>query len=521
MVRKTSIAGIVIALALLVGFGVLTLPAWQTLLYDLLIQTPAIPVFLGLGALVVGGLAVSGHPNAAVAVAVLTVVMAFIAGPLVGGWYSQEHTANNTEYEQVEKIPETDNSHPRVLPRAVADRYAESSFQYQMYAPGGSDITYHEGTYTWSKPIVPDKMYVEWTGSQHGAMFVNMETHGKDIDIVEQDVKCGMGQELTDDYYYQFVLNKPLVDHEADSAFVLQDEQGDLHIAQSYQTHTWHVRWTPIPMVYSVPHHGGVMVMDNSCGVTDLSPQEAASSELLKGQNFYPYDLAMYKVESRRMIHGISNAIFVGRDVPQIAEVSGQGNSLPFTVPTETEDGSPELTYYIPAEPTGQGNGIYQIYTMDSQTGAIEYVEYNDTMIGPQRATDFVRQNNPRVNWANGGSGTMEATEPIPVTRNNQLYWQVRVVPTDSTGITYTAFVNASNPREVVRVDGDKQLRKFISGGGVVQAPSDGNESTTNGLVTIAIVENGTVVDTITVTENQTIEISAAENSTQNQSASA
>lgn len=507
--QAKNVAVAVVGLLIAILVGVLFLPIWQAIGYAIFVGSPMVLWWLVVGAVLGTAGIVTDHPLAGTSAFAACVVLALIIGPLVGGVYAQEHIVNGQTFEQRSELPNTSQDHVRVLPRAVADEYARSSMQYPQYELSSSDITYHDGSFTWSYGLQPDPFMVSWQGSQNGAFFVDMETHNKDIDVVEQKVQCGMGQVFLDSFQYKMATDRLDVDRDGDTSFVFEHE-GELHIAQSYVTHDWHWKWTPVPQPYAVPEYGGTQVIDSECNIEDLSPSEVEQSEMLENQNTYPYDLAMFRVESQQLVHGIWNAMFYQRDVPQFDGVSGQGNDQPFTVPVEDGNGT-DLAYFVAAEPAGSGNGIYQIYTLDAQTGEIRYVQYDETQIGPQKATDFVRKENPRVNWATGESGTMEATEPIPVVRNDVLFWQVRVVPTDSTGMSYTAFVNAETS-EVTEVEGDAQIYDFIGSGAV---DDGGNQSdTTDAVLVVQIVEDGEVVETINVTEGQSVEISSSGNRT-------
>lgn len=506
--RSTVLKAIVVGISSIV-IGILLLPIAQTFLYDIFIQTPATLYWLLIGgvlALVIGS---KGYGRTATALLGLTIIMAFIVGPFMSGVYAQEHIVHSQEFEQVNALANTSNTHVRVLPRHVAETYADSSMQFPVYQLTQSDITYHDGSYTWSQGLAPDKIVVVLTGQQHGAFFTNMETTRKDVDIVEHTMQCGQGQLVTDSYGYRMNLDRFDVDHNPATAFNLVHE-GELYIAQSYVTHQWRFG-NPLagelPQPYVVPRYGGTLVMDDSCNVRDISASEVPQTDLLENQSAYPYDLARFRVTSMQLIHGLGNKIFVGEDVPKIAPTPGKGNSQPYTVPMA--DGS--LSYFMAMKPSGSGSGVFQVYTLDAQTGDIQFVEYNETQAGPQKAADFVRKENPRVNWVSqsseGSSGTMTVAEPIPVVKNGVLYWHVRVVPKDGSGIAYTAFVNAQTA-DVTEMANDKEIYAFVREEALedVEATTT-NETTSEGMTQIAVIEDGKVVRTINISKNATIRI--------------
>lgn len=507
MGRKTTAGVGALVLALLGTMFVLFLPVWQSITYSLFVQHPSTWWWVLIGGLAAGGVYHVADSDVGEGVMLvllaLTVIMALFIGPIFAGIYAQEDIAHSGEIQESDVLPDTSNDHPRILPRAVADEFGSSSMQLPQYELSDSDVAYHDGSYTWSYALQPGPFMVAWQGNQTGAMFVDMETQDKEIEVIRRGVQCGVGQVFIDSYDYQMTLDRLDVDRYQGTQFTFEHD-GELHVAQSYATHEWRFRLLPLPQPYTVPEYGGTQVISEDCEVRDLSPSEVAESDLFEGQNTYPYDLSMFRVEAQQLQHGIINKIFYQKDVPQFDGVAGHGNDQPFVVPTENGDG---LKYFVAAEPAGSGNGIYQIYTLDAQTGEIEYVEYSDTQIGPQKAVDFVRKESPNINWAAGGGGTMEAIEPIPVVDGDQLYWQVRVVPTDNAGMSYTAFVNASSG-SVTETKNDQEIMTFLRKGSseVPQEPSDPSEDEETALV-VAIVENGTVVDTINVTEEQAVEI--------------
>jgi hypothetical protein len=262
--------------------------------------------------------------------------------------------------------------------------------------------------------------------------------------------------------------------------------------------------------VYSVPRFGGVALVDADCEITHLSPQEARTNDVLDGQRYYPYDLALRKVSSMQYQNGILNKWFTHRDQLEIADLPGEGNDQPFTVTT-----SEGITYVVAAEPWGDASGIYQLWTIDGRTGEMTRfrTDVQNAMLGPRKAANYVEQDNPRVNW-----GSMSPSEPLPVVRNGTLWWEVRVVPDSSAGVTYTAFVNADSGN-VVRYTSDEDVSAFIAGrtagNGTGGDGGDGGTGTAgDGMVIVLVDENGNVVDRIEVPGNQSVRIERTGNRT-------
>ena len=124
------------------------------------------------------------------------------------------------------------------------------------------------------------------------------------------------------------------------------------------------------------------------------------------------------------------------------------------------------------------------------------------------RAVDYVKQAMPKVDWQ-----TMMAVEPIPVIVNGTLYWQVRIIPSDASGIAYVAMVNAENPNDVIVLRSYQGVKEFLEHG-EASVHAQLNGTTANVPVSrqrvvdyVLIKQGGTVVRRIPVYENQSIEV--------------
>jgi len=75
----------------------------------------------------------------------------------------------------------------------------------------------------------------------------------------------------------------------------------------------------------------------------------------------------------------------------------------------------------------------------------------------------------------------MIPVEPIPAVSNGKVYWEVRVIPNDGSGIAYTAFVE-SETSDVTELHTDKAIVEFIAGkyvGEEVEKGKEGEEELT------------------------------------------
>lgn len=391
-----------------------------------------------------------------------------------------------------------------MIPRSVADNYAQSSMQQPQYQLTTSDIAYHNGSYVWSYSIVPEPLVVKLTGQQYGAMYVDMTTTEKRIQKEESRFVNGRGLALFDSYRYQSVLESPGKEHRWQTTFNAQSN-GQPYMAHSTITYDWHFRPFPIPQVFATPRMGSVELMYPNGSTESLSPAQARNTSLLEGQNYYPYHLSNYKVESMQFRQGIINKFFVGDEVLAIADLPEGGNQWPLAVPTEAN--SPELTYFTATEPTGAGNGVYEIWTTDAQTGEMGVQQYNDSQIGPQRAVDFIERT-PQVNRLSNA----QAVSPVPIVQGESLYWHAKVIPGSESGVVYTAFVNAASG-EGTLLEGTQPIYAFLTQGQVQEVQRQAQQTNQNTMtVRIAVTNQAGEIQgmrNITVPEGGNVKITA------------
>lgn len=532
---RDALIGVGILGVLLTGFYMWA-PMWHTVFYGAIYKAPGALQWLVVGALIaLGGMALGGYRKANGAAdtgklpvalffggAVIAVVGFLFIGWFVGGIYAQEDMADrvNSSVEETDHLSETTVGQHRALPEAVASNYARNSLQTPRYELEGGDITVINGTPHWSYSLAPDGGYNSWRIQQDGAVYVRMNTQDKDVDVERGEFTTGQGMVLFDNYEWQLKRND--YNHEYKEPFIVPHDD-ELYMAVPYVDYNHEVRFTPLPQVYSVPEFGGVKVIDQDGNIEDLSPQEAQEDPRLEGQNFYPYDLAEYRVNSMQYQHGALNKWFTHEDQLELADVPGQGNGQPFTV--MTEEG---MRYFVAAEPYGEDtHGVYQVWEIDARTGEMSRLTYSpdNTLLGPAKATRFVRQEHPNFDWVSSGedgNGNVEVSEPLPLVANGSLYWQTFVVPTDSAGVSQVSFVNAETGT-VTSVQTDGEIRAFLEGtvddGGTDSGSDDGSgesndsdesgqddaESTGELIITVEYPDGTT--ETITVPEGATVSV--------------
>ena len=418
--------------------------------------------------------------------------------------FSNVTMAENLEQEltEIDSLPDIDNSNPRILPKTVANEFAENSLQEPRHKLAPSDIAIGEnGTPYWSHPLQPDGGINSFIIKQKGAAFADMTTSGSEISYSDQEMDVGIGMHIFDNINWVLKKQKFWVNYE--DHFVLENEDQN-YIATPYIEYDLRFRF---PIVYTVPEWGGVALTDSDGNTEYVDSSNVENHSVLGNQRTYPFDLARNYVSSMEYREGIINQWFFHRNQLEVAPVPGFDNDQPFMILTED---NPEL--FVATEPYGEASGLFEIWTIDAVTGKYEVYRLNRSqgLIGANRAVNFVRQANSRVNWADRDSDTgFSPIEPLPVIVDDKLYWQVRVVPLDSAGIAFTSFVDADSSN-VYTAQTDQEIIDFLEGEDINQTANlnetqSGNQT---GDVEISIIENGEVVDTVTTESgNYSIEV--------------
>ncbi len=478
-------------------------PLFHWLFFSLGYASPQLPEAAAIGAaiLIVTKAAVSRLPmkkrtryGDSIYLIVLALVAAIFFTILVlGGVYPQVHVSQTLDVNEIDSVAEVNPDRPRILPMSVAEQYASNSLQYPRYQITAGDVSIVNGTPYWSYVLAPDGFINYFRLKGRGAILVDMTTEDKKTKIEEDRLTVAPGQGILDNIGWRLLKERYWVNYEDPIAI---PHDGEVYIAVPYIEYSHHFR---PPSIYAVPRWGGIALVSPDGSIEYLSPEEAAKNEVLKGHRLYPFDLSRYYVNSFRYQHGIVNKWFYHRDELEVASVPGEGNDQPFTV--MTEDGT---KYFVAVEPYGNAQGIYQIWTFDARTGNVERytIPVENALMGPNKAAQYVRKENPVVDW-----DRMSPSEPLPTVVNETFYWQVRIVPNDSSGVSYTAFVNAETS-EVHEFEDDTGVKRFLRSTPLPTSKTTGEVTVGNrSVMTILIKENGTVVDRVEISQGQKIEI--------------
>lgn len=377
------------------------------------------------------------------------VTVAFPICMVISGMYTQSYLAKELPVREITELPEVDPNFVRVIPLMVAKRYASDAMQYPQHTIDEGDIAIVDGKPSWAFALIPDGIVNVFRIKDKGGLFVDMTTSEKNTRLIEKDLQVGPGMAITDSIYWQIFKKRYWIDLED---YSLIPYKGDLYIIIPFIRYEYKFRF---PIVYMVPRWGGIVLINSEGKIEFLNPEQAREHPVLSEQKLFPDKLARYYVESLRFSRGIGNFLFHHEGQLEISDVPEGTNPQPFLV--KTKNGS---KWVVACEPYGRAYGIFKVLLIDTRTGEMELKNYSkkETLLGPVRAVDYVRKANPIIDWSR-----MMPVEPLPIVINGTLFWEVRIVPSDGSGIAYIAFVNSLNG-EVKEAKTDEQVRKFLGG---------------------------------------------------------
>ena len=431
-------------------------------------------------------------------VSVLAVLSVLVGVP--AGMYEQRTLAQQTmaDATEVEEFPQANPENPRVVPRQVADITTRGSVSYRQHRLGTSDIARMEdGTLAWSYPIQPDGLRNRIVEHQRGVLVTDMtRLDDRQIEVHEEEFTYGEGMFLHRSADWNLKKTDYIAKYDDDAVEFSHDGRPYMYYPKT--GHEWHL--TPFP--HTTPTWIGGALLHPDGEIEHLTPEEAQAHPILEGQRLYPLTVTLAEMRSLGYREGIVNQLpVVGahEGEVEIARLpAGADNAQPFVIDLEGE----RMSYVTALEPYGEDTrGLDEVWFADAETG--EYVYFGTeeaTLTGPERAMGIARSADSRTNWGEN----FVVTEPIPVTVDGDLWWHVKVSPTDFTDVTRNVFVNADSGR-TVEIRDDAAVRAFIRGAideGDLEPTEDGED---RDVVYYIIVtdEDGNVVERIPVERGQ------------------
>lgn len=500
-----------VLLAIIIGGGYFFRPWFHGVVY-FVYTTPSIWVVTAALVAIFGYAFVTGANDRAAKVVTglaVFVIVGFVVASLTTGLYAAEELSDDmmSSSPEINNLSDVSGQQPRIVPEAVGYNYAQNTLDRPQYKAADPDVTFINDTPHWSIPLSPDGFRNHYVLKQGGTAYVDMTEQNAKVNTTNTKMDAGIGTAFYNNYkWHTLKKGNYLADYE-DPYMV--PHNGETYMAVPYIQPEFHMRWAPIPTPYTTPEWGGVALIAPNGTVTDLSPQEARNHPVLKGQKLVPFDLTKQRVTATRFRNGIVNTLpLVGAhaDEIEVAPTPGEGNDQPYLM--STQNGA---KYVVAAEPYGNAQGLKEVWEIDSRTGQAEVYESpaGESLFGPRKASNYVRQAARTTDW-----DRFTPSEPLPTVINGQLYWMVRVVPNDATGVSYVAFVNAqsSDVREMSQTGAVSSFLTGETGAGTVVASSNESSGPSSNVSVIVRKrnDNGTVVSTMRVYENESVAIQPA-----------
>ena len=334
------------------------------------------------------------------------------------------------------------------MPYEVAQRYGRDSLQLSQYRLGTENIAIIDGELSWMFPLIPDGLIITFTLQNKGITYVNATTQARNSSMVWQDMMIGEGMQVTDNLWWNLRRLRYFVRTD-DPYYLVQD--GDIYCVVPAISYSYHFSWG---LLYTVPRFEGSFLVTASGDIKLLSPDEALEHPVLEDNLVFPETLARNYVAAYQYGYGVLNRFFIHDNQIQIQDVS-RANRQPFLM--QTIEG---LKWFISTEPYGASHGVFKIFVVDARSGALEvyHLPGDEVLTGPVRAMDYVRRSNPVVDW-----NRFTMVEPLPFIRDGALHWKVVVIPEDSAGIAYQAFVD-SRTNDVIELESDADIARFVRG---------------------------------------------------------
>jgi hypothetical protein len=357
-------------------------------------------------------------------------------------------TAKQIDYTQKLNLPSFEPI--RLIPKPVAKRYADDSFQNPQEHLGDSQIVMMDGKLKRVMPRLPDGGIIYFINKLSGFVTVDVDTLDKKVAIEDQEFVYSEGVGIFDNLTYQLPLQKYFVTYSKEPIY-LKNEQGKWVTVVPYMGYKG--------LLFKVPYWAGVMEISSDGKFTDYTPEQAQQISYFKNNRLYPKELVNYYTESYSYKGGLINYWFLHKN--QIETVSLPGSEK--VLHASTDEGFKQI---VIAEPYGHSYGIYKIFMFDATTGQREIIEYdqNSQLTGPVAAADYIKREFPSYSW-----DSFSLSEPRPMVISKELYFLLSIVPNDAAGIAKTVLFNAKT-NKVTAFDDVKTLETFVKTGTLVQA---------------------------------------------------
>jgi hypothetical protein len=341
-----------------------------------------------------------------------------------------------------------DTNQIRFLPKQVAEKVGQDTFQNSKYALGDLDPTKEESDILWTAPQVPNGIASSFVNQTNGIAIVYPDLTIKTID---QPMKIGEGMHITTNpswplWRWKYRTNLP---------DVFYTKSNPILALLPYVSYKF---MFPV----QVPYWGGVYVIHPEGKIEDLTPEQAMADPRFKGERLCPEPIARVIAQSWGNRKGLKNAWIQHVDQTEMPSFDGSTNQMPFYLPDASG-----VYWFVGLEPYGPSNSITELLYIDAHSCEVRDFKFPEGsgMIGPKAALGYIKSAFPTFQWQGGSSsaGNVVVIEPRPTIKLTKLYWMASITTQDFKNIIVTPIVNAAT-KEVRFFYNYNEVKLFLAG---------------------------------------------------------
>ncbi len=388
----------------------------------------------------------------------------FFAAAMTSAWTGAAIYAHN-DYSPLTPAM-LDGGQVRIKPYDVARRQTENGLNSPTERPTNLHIVKVDGRLVWTSVRDPEGSFRVLTKPTKGVTSLDAISSGSHVTQsgarYDSDFRYGPGMRITDNIRWQ-VYKKKCYSCDVAEMTGVPTAEGPLIIAPYIRYEgNWFVRR---------PTFGGVYVVHPDGRIDDLSPEEAARSQLVRESGrVFPEKLARRIADAYKYKRGVWNAILTHDDQLDVADT--EENRQPFLQDFEGL-GSQWVTTL---KPYGQTFTTAGLMTTDAISGKtrVWLAGSDQSLLGNQRALDIVRgESFPGIVFsereAEDAAGKFRVVEPRQVFPGGRLQFLLSIIPNTASRVTMSVIVDADSQQVVAKFpatpEGDSDLIAYLRSG--------------------------------------------------------
>jgi len=399
-----------------------------------------------------------------------------------------------------ERLDDVDADNPRIVTRAVADRYASNTLNRPQYRVGDTDISVVNGTPYWAAPLAPDGLFNTITKRQAGTVLVDMTTQQANIRSVDGELEIGVGTIFHRNYRWELLKSQAYLVDYGDPKMVIHNETQ--YIAVPYSEPQFHL--TPLP--HTTPQWEASLssiqvVQSKRSRLPRLLPVRFSTISSCILSNWRSSRSQRQSIATGFSTH--TRATKTDRDCTASRRQKRSAVLYPpLSRVRSTSSPSNRTATHRDSRSCGRSTAKAAPSNGTCQPTRCSAHSEQRTSCG---------QSAPQTDW-----DRFSPAEPILTVIDDRVLASTRR-PRDNSGIAYVAFVDARSG-DVDSFEQTDTITQFLAGETPVETPTETEPSETTAETPTVIVqrvaENGTVIETMTVYDDESVEIRTPTNGT-------